>query len=291
MISFIWNNIFYYPVLNLLLIFHNILFDNLGLAIIAIAVIFRFILLPLMKRQTEMTKKMSSLKPQIDALQKKYKNNPEKLSQEQIKLYKKVGYNPLGCLVTFIPQLLILSVLIQVIRNVTNSSLDGVYPFIKNWVEAGGSLSINTNFLVWDLTKSYNDISGEFGKFSTISLFYLFLSLLVGFSQYLMSKFTEVIQNPVVALDKDVSKGKKKEDLSPEDMQKKMSKSFMFILPFTTVFIAISAPAALSLYWAVQSFMLVIQYMLLDWDKTEKGIQNLFTKLRGNKEKNKKSPK
>ena len=283
MISFIWNNIFYYPVLNLLLIFHNILFDNLGLAIIAIAVIFRFILLPLMKRQTEMTKKMSSLKPQIDALQKKYKNNPEKLSQEQIKLYKKVGYNPLGCLVTFIPQLLILSVLIQVIRNVTNSSLDGVYPFIKNWVEAGGSLSINTNFLVWDLTKSYNDISGEFGKFSTISLFYLFLSLLVGFSQYLMSKFTEVIQNPVVALDKDVSKGKKKEDLSPEDMQKKMSKSFMFILPFTTVFIAISAPAALSLYWVIQSFMLVIQYMILDWDKTKKGIQNLFVTFKSKK--------
>ena len=230
-----------------------------------------------------MTKKMSSLKPQIDALQKKYKNNPEKLSQEQIKLYKKVGYNPLGCLVTFIPQLLILSVLIQVIRNVTNSSLDGVYPFIKNWVEAGGSLSINTNFLVWDLTKSYNDISGEFGKFSTISLFYLFLSLLVGFSQYLMSKFTEVIQNPVVALDKDVSKGKKKEDLSPEDMQKKMSKSFMFILPFTTVFIAISAPAALSLYWVIQSFMLVIQYMILDWDKTKKGIQNLFATFKSKK--------
>jgi membrane protein insertase Oxa1/YidC/SpoIIIJ len=63
------------------------------------------------------------------------------------------------------------------------------------------------------------------------------------------------------------------------------------ILPFTTIFIAISAPAALSLYWAVQSFMLVIQYMLLDWDKTEKGIQNLFTKLKKKKEKSKKSPK
>ncbi len=283
MISFIWNNIFYYPVLNLLLVFHNILFDNLGLAIIAIAIIFRFILLPLMKRQTEMTKKMSSLKPQIDALQKKFKNNPEKLSQEQIKLYKQVGYNPLGCLVTFVPQLLILSVLIQVIRNVTASNLEGIYPFIKTWVESGGSLSINTNFLVWDLTKSFNDVSNEFGKFSTISLFYLFLSLLVGFSQYLMSKFTQSLQDPLSQNSTDTKKTKKKEEPSAEDMQKKMSKSFMFILPFTTVFIAISAPAALSLYWVIQSLMLVVQYMVLDWDKTKKGFQNLLTMYKDKK--------
>lgn len=284
MISVIWNNIFYYPVLNLLVIFHNILFDNLGLAIIAIAIIFRFLLLPLMKRQTEMTKKMSSLKPQIAALQKKYKNNPEKLSQEQIKLYKKVGYNPLGCLVTFVPQLLVLSVLIQVIRNVTESNLDGIYPFLQGWLDNGGSFSINTHFLVWDLTKSYNEISAEFGRFSTQSLFYLFLSLLVGFSQYLMTKFTQVMQNPF-GEDVEKNKGKKQGNISPEDMQKKMSKSFMFILPFTTVFIAISTPAALSLYWAIQSFMLVIQYVILDWDKTQKGVQNLISNYKNRKRK------
>jgi YidC/Oxa1 family membrane protein insertase len=277
MIGTIWNTIFYYPVLNLLIVFYNVLFDNLGLAIIVMAILFRLLLLPLMKRQTEMTKKMSSIKPEMDKLQKKYKNNPEKLSQEQIKLYKKVGYNPLGCLVTFIPQLLILSVLIQVIRNVTEGELEGIYSFISDWLNNGTSLAINTRFLVWDLTKSYNDLSGEFGRFSVTALPYLGLSVLVGFSQYLTSKFTQVIQGTAPKKEK----GKKKKgEVSPEDMQKKMSQSFMFILPFTTIFIAISAPAALSLYWAIQSLMLVIQYMLLDWDKTQKGIQNLFTKLK-----------
>jgi len=280
MFGVIWNNVFYYPVLNLLLVFYNILFDNLGLAIIAIAIIFRLILTPLMKRQTEMTKKMSSLKPQIDALQKKYKNNPEKLSQEQMKLYKKVGYNPLGCLVTFLPQLLILSVLIQVIRNVTDGTLDGIYPFIQGWLNDGASLTINTNFLFWDLTKSYNDISGEFGKFATPALLYLSLSLLVGISQYFASKFTQVIQNPTGK----ESKGKEKGgELSPEEMQKKMTKSFNYILPLTTIFITIGAPAALSLYWAVQSFALVFQYMTMDWDKTKKGVQNLLTMRKENK--------
>jgi YidC/Oxa1 family membrane protein insertase len=251
------------------------------------AILIRLVLIPLMKRQTEMTKKMSSLKPEIDALQKKYKNNPEKLSQEQIKLYKKVGYNPLGCLVTFVPQLIILSVLIQVIRNVTTGDLNGIYPFVTNLLNDGASLTINTKFLIWDLTKSFNDLSSEFGKFSVEALPYLGLSVLVGISQYLTTKFTQVMQGGLPQPEEP----KKGKELSPEDMTKKMTKSFSMILPFTTIFIAISAPAALSLYWAVQSFMLVIQYMLLDWDKTEKGIQNLFTKLKKKKEKSKKSPK
>ncbi|MHC1716586.1 MAG: YidC/Oxa1 family membrane protein insertase [Candidatus Dojkabacteria bacterium] len=278
MLSTIWNTIFYYPTLNIVLFSYHLLWDNLGLAIIAIAILFRLILLPFMKRQTEMTKKMSSLKPQLQEIQKKYKNNPQKLSQEQMKLYKNVGYNPLGCLVTFLPQLLILSVLIQVIRNVTNGSLDGLYPFLSDWINNGSAITINTNFLVWDLTKSYTDISGEFGRFSTIALFYLFLSVLVGFSQYLMSKFTQVMQDPLSAPveDKKGKSSKKGEATSPEEMQKKITKSFMLILPFSTVFIAISAPSALSLYWVIQSFMLVLQYVLLDWDKTKKGVQNLI---------------
>lgn len=286
MFATIWNTIFYHPILNIVLSSYHLLWDNLGLAIIAIAILFRLILLPFMKRQTEMTKKMSTLQPQLKELQKKYKNNPQKLSQEQMKLYKKVGYNPLGCLVTFVPQLLILSVLIQVIRNVTNGSLDGIYPFVSNWINNGGEIVINTRFLVWDLTRSYNDVAAEFGRFAAVSLFYLLLSLLVGFSQYLMSKFTQVMQDPInVPVEEKKSTKKKDEPISPEEMQKKMTKSFMLILPLSTVFIAISAPSALSLYWVIQSFMLVLQYVFLDWDKTKKGVQNLITIYRGKQKK------
>jgi membrane protein insertase Oxa1/YidC/SpoIIIJ len=110
------------------------------------------------------------------------------------------------------------------------------------------------------------------------------LAVLVGISQYFTSRFTQVIQGTA-------PKKKKKggDAMSPEEMQRKMSNSFIFILPLTTIFVAISAPAALSLYWVVQSFMLVGQYMILDWDKSKKGVQNLLTKLRLREKKDKKS--
>ena len=63
-------------------------------------------MIPLVKKQTKMTKQMAMLKPELDKLQKKYGNDKEKLAQEQIKLYKRIGYNPLGCFVTFIPQIM-----------------------------------------------------------------------------------------------------------------------------------------------------------------------------------------
>jgi len=281
MLGTIWNNIVYYPILNLLLAFYALFGNNLGLAIIAIAIVFRLLLIPLMNKQREMTKKMASLKPQLDQIQKKYKNNPEKLSQEQVKLYKKVGYNPLGCFVTFLPQLIILSVLIQVIRNVTGGTLDGIYPFMESWLNGGASLSINTQFLIWDLTKSYNDIAAEVGKFAPLSLGYFLLSFLVGVSQYFASKFTQTLQNPAGLTE--TKKKAKNEELSAEEMQKKMSGSFMYILPLSTIFITISAPAALSLYWVIQSFMLVFQYLLMDKEKSKEAFKKTLSKLKTKK--------
>jgi YidC/Oxa1 family membrane protein insertase len=278
MLAVIWNNIVYHPILNLLLVFYNLFGGNLGWAIIAIAIIFRVILMPLMKNQTEMTKKMSSIKPQLEELQKKYKNNAEKLSQEQLKLYKKVGYNPLGCFISFLPQLIILSALIQVIRNVTEGTLDGIYPFVETWLNNRASLSINTNFFFWDLTRSYNDLSAEVGRFSLPALTYLFLNILVGVSQYFTTKFTKTLQDPIGS--KETKKKAKRPGFHPEDVHKNVSNSFMYVFPLTTIFITISAPAALSLYWAVQSFMLVIQYMLMDKEKTKKSFEKILSKYK-----------
>jgi YidC/Oxa1 family membrane protein insertase len=276
MFATIWNNIITYPLLNLTLVFYHVFWANLGIAILVIAVITRLMLIPLTKRQADMTRKRAGLKPQLDELQKKFANNPQKLSEEQMKLYKKVGYNPLGCFATFLPQLIILSVLIVVIRNVTNNQLSGVYPFVQNWLNpTGGDFTINTHFLWWDLTKSYSNIASEVGKFSMQAITYLILACFVGISQYLTTVFTQKIQNPLAPAND--TKKKKGSAISPEDMQKKMTQSMNLILPLSTIFIAVGAPSALSVYWIAQSFMLIAQYWILDWDKTKKGVQNLFT--------------
>ncbi len=273
MFSTIWNTVFFNPLLNLMIIFYHFLGDNLGLAILGIAIIARVLMIPLVKKQTGMTKKMASLKPQLDELQKKYANNKEKLAEEQMKLYKKTGYNPLGCIGTFIPQLVILSVLIGVIRAVTASDLDGLYTWVRDLTGISNGISINTKFLSLELTKSFKDVAGEFGNFSMQSFPYILLSVLVGVVQYFTTVFTQKMQN-VTTPKKDSKKDKEADPMA--NMQASMQKSTMFLLPLMTVFFSISMPAALGWYWMVQSLLLVVQYISLDFDKTKKGIQNLL---------------
>lgn len=272
----IWNTIFFNPVLNTVVLLYHYLGDNLGLAILAIALIVRLALIPLTRRQTEMTRKMANMRPELEKLQKQYANNKEKLSQEQVKLYQRMGYNPLGCLGTFIPQLVVLSVLIGVIRAVTVSNLDGLYTWVRDLVDIQNGYIINPNFLFWDLTKSYNSVSSEFGRFAIESLPYLGLAVLVGIVQYLTTVFTQKMQSATSTPKKS---SKKKEEVSTEAMQAQMQKSMMFIFPLMTVFFTISYPAALGWYWMIQSALLIVQYMTLDFDKAKKGVQNLWSEI------------
>ncbi len=74
-----------------------------GLAIILLTIIVRIVLFPFTILQTRSTTKMQELQPQLSALQKKYKNEPEKLNKETMDLWKKNKVNPLsGCLLLLV---------------------------------------------------------------------------------------------------------------------------------------------------------------------------------------------
>jgi len=75
------------------------LVPNYGIAIILVTILVKVVLFPLTRNGSVSAAKMQELKPKIDALQAKYKGNPQKLNQEMAEFYKKEGYNPMsGCL-------------------------------------------------------------------------------------------------------------------------------------------------------------------------------------------------
>jgi YidC/Oxa1 family membrane protein insertase len=75
------------------------LVHNYGWAIIIFTIIAKVCLLPLNIKQTKSMKDMQRLQPELQKLQKKYKNNKEKLNEETLKLYQTFKINPAaGCL-------------------------------------------------------------------------------------------------------------------------------------------------------------------------------------------------
>jgi YidC/Oxa1 family membrane protein insertase len=69
---------------------------NWGLTIILFTLIVKIVLLPLTVQQLRSARAMQSIQPAMRALQKQYGKDREKLAQEQMKLYKEYGVNPMG---------------------------------------------------------------------------------------------------------------------------------------------------------------------------------------------------
>ena len=91
------------------------LVNNYGIAIILFTLLIKIVMLPLSIKQQKMLKKSAKLQEKLKVLQFKYKNNPDKLNQEMMNLYKEEKMNPFsGCLSTIIQFILLISIFYMV---------------------------------------------------------------------------------------------------------------------------------------------------------------------------------
>ncbi len=103
-------------ILQVLMAIHGVV-NSWGLSIIILTLLFRALIWPLIAQQTKSMYAMQRLKPQIDALQKKYKDDKQKLSQAQMELYKKEGVNPAGGCLPMLVQMPLFIILWRVFAN------------------------------------------------------------------------------------------------------------------------------------------------------------------------------
>ena len=115
-------------------IYDTIAFHNYGLAIIVFTIIVRAAMLPLTLKQYKSTSKMQEIQPLINDIQKRYKDDKEKLNQELMKLYKEHNYNPMGgCFPMLIQMPIILSlywVIVQPLKFMLGKDENTVIPRI-----------------------------------------------------------------------------------------------------------------------------------------------------------------
>lgn len=83
------------PLFWLLQLIHGVV-GNWGVAIIAITLLVKGLLFPLTKVQYESMAKMRNLKPKIDELQARYKDDRQKMGPAMMELYRKEKVNPMG---------------------------------------------------------------------------------------------------------------------------------------------------------------------------------------------------
>ncbi|MCI8832793.1 MAG: YidC/Oxa1 family membrane protein insertase [Clostridia bacterium] len=273
MISF-FANIFGY--------FLNFLYINLGnfgLAIILFSIVVKIVLLPVTIKQQKTMKKTAKVQQKLKEIQDKYKNNPEKLNQETIELYKREKMSPFsGCLGAIVQIILLFSVFYLVrspltyMKKVDNNlieqykieieeenSTNNAYPEISIIKQKGNvdeKVYINMNFLGLDLSgvpiKDTSDI-----KVFIIPALYVITTF---FSMRLNSSINKKKGKNVLITD---GKEEKKEDAIQNPMEQ-ANKNMMYIMPIMSISIALVAPLGLALYWLVNNVLMIIERLVLN---------------------------
>jgi YidC/Oxa1 family membrane protein insertase len=253
----IFTILFYQPIYNFLIFFYRLFGENLGIAIIFMALISRLITLPLVLRQQKMTVKSKEMKEKMDAVKQKHKNNKEKETEELMKLQQE--YLPgqiAGCL-PFIFQLI---VLLNINSAITNLVTKGVstfnqvaYPFVEKFSD---TYAINSNFFgIIDFHKKASDF--DFSNPQILA--YVLLLALVAITQYFSMRISF---NQAQAMQpKKERKPGESEDFN--EIVQQSTKQTLALFPILTLLIAYNYSAGLSLYWIAQSTFVIIQTALL----------------------------
>jgi YidC/Oxa1 family membrane protein insertase len=144
-----------YPLANVILLLYNLLGQQTVLAITALTILLNLILFPLTQGQQKSAARMQELQPELQKLQKKYGNDKERMQQEQMKLYKEMGVNPLGGCLPLLIQMPIWFGLYQAIRYCIPSTPLEVFQFsqhIYKWLPGvEGLVPLQSSFLGMDL--------------------------------------------------------------------------------------------------------------------------------------------
>lgn len=86
---------------------------NYGLAVVGLTVLVRLVMLPFTIMQARSTQALNLMKPEMDKIQKKYKDDPERLNMELTELYRKYKVNPASSCIMIVIQFPILMAMIQ----------------------------------------------------------------------------------------------------------------------------------------------------------------------------------
>ena len=205
------------------------LVHNWGVSIIILTIILKIILFPLNKKTAVGTLKMQELQPQMQALQEKYKDNQQKLSEETAKLYKQAGYNPASGCLPMILQMVVLFAMYNVFNNYFE--FRGA-SFIKGWID---------DLSVGDVVHVFKG-SLPFLNWNTLRL----LPIIYTISQLLNGLITQY------------------GNAGGNAQSQAQMKFMMYGMPVMFFFLFYNVPSGLLLYWSTSNILQIGQQLVMN---------------------------
>ncbi|GHV22798.1 hypothetical protein AGMMS49959_14280 [Planctomycetales bacterium] len=220
------------PISNLLLFvleYIAVVTRNYGWAIVLLTVAVKATLHPLTRKSMKAQKGMQKIQPLLKEIKEKYKNNPQKQQQETVRIFKENGVNPVGGCLPILLQMPIFFALYGVFARCFAVRQEA---FIPGWID---DLSHpDTLYTVHNVP-----ILGAL-NLNPLPLLYLAL------------QFIHMSMMPKSA-----------------DPQMQSQQRIMKLMPIAFVFIFYNMPSGLVLYFAVQSLLTIVEYLMMKVTKED----------------------
>jgi YidC/Oxa1 family membrane protein insertase len=214
--------------------FHNNLGVGWGLSIVLLTVVIRAFLVPLTVKQFRSMQALQAHQPELKALQAKYKDDKQRLNQEIMKFYKENQVNPLGSCLPLVAQFPVFISLYYLLRKDLRGyicpAIEKHYQVLHHSASASVPCGVNhgAQFLfIGDLT---NKATG--------------LVLVVLMLLYVGSQLFSSIMMSSSAMDPNQRK-------------------IMILMPLVFVFLFISFPAGVIVYWITTNLWTIVQQVIV----------------------------
>lgn len=278
--------------------------NNYGIAIIIFSVLLRLILIPITIKQQTTMKKSAKMQEKMKEIQTKYKNNPEKLNQETIELYKTEKMSPFsGCFSAILQLLIILSVFWLVSQPLTymkkvdkqviadyktkiteeNDGKNGAYPEIQIISKIESEYQGINNELVNENVENREELENKKESLEKMRINMEFLGLdlskvptqnLGDFRVYVIPVLyvlTSFISIKITTMaqkkankEKDVIVQEKDSSDEMLDSMQQMNNSMLYMTPIMSISIAVIAPLGLALYWLVSNVLMIAERLIIN---------------------------
>ncbi|MFK7804829.1 MAG: YidC/Oxa1 family membrane protein insertase [Anaerolineae bacterium] len=221
--------------LNIMVGLYQLLGGNFILALVSFTVITRVLMLPVNLRQQRSSIKMQQIQPQVQAIQKKYKNDQPKMMEE----FNKIGYNPTDSLLGCLPLLIQMPIFFALYR-VINIMLQGT-PLAL----------LDMKFRLWE-TFDLASLLPIDNTFLWVNLAqpdpYLILPVLVAGTMFMQQK---LMAPPSQA----ANKNDKKQSAPDDNPAAQMQQSMLYTMPLMFGFFAMSFGSGLAIYFVISNLI------------------------------------
>jgi len=234
MISTVFHAIIYNPLYNGLIFLVNIIpTHDVGLAVVALTVVVRFVVYPLSKRAVQSQLAMKKITPEVEELKKKYKKNSPEQTKAVFALYKERDIHPFAGAGLMLVQLPVLIALF--------------------WIFATGGLPTVDTQLLYSFIPRPETVNMLFvGLIDMGAKHNIPLAVLTALTQLAYSRLSMGPRAGKTAIEESLS----------SDMAKSFDLQARYVLPAIIGFVAYSVVAAAPLYYVTSNLFMIGQEYL-----------------------------